>query len=89
MVVQRVVVPPIIVIKFDKYYTQKKIRIGNSYNDVISKYGKPDKEPALDKGNHRYNKDKSKYSTIRNLGYGGILFMIDKENKVVKSIKVY
>ncbi len=73
----------------DKYYTQKKIKIGDSYKDVIYKYGEPNEEIVLEKGNHRYPKEKNKISKIRNLWYKGILFMIDKEKEVVKSIRVF
>ncbi len=73
----------------DKYYTQKKIKVGDSYKDVIYKYGEPNEEIVLEKGNHRYSKEKNKISKIRNLGYRGILFMIDKENEVVQSIIIF
>ncbi len=46
-------------------------------------------KPVLEKGNHRYPKEKNKISKIRNLGYRGVLFMIDKENEVVQSIKIF
>jgi len=73
----------------DKYYTQKKIKVGDSYKGVIYKYEDTNEEIVLEKGNHRYPKEKNKISKIRNLRYRGILFMIDKEKEVVKSIRIF
>ena len=61
-----------------KYYTKKKIRVGDSYNNVIDKYGPPLKEPSLEKSKSNINKEIDINETLR---YNGILFKINTEKK--------
>ncbi len=73
----------------NKYFTKKKIKIGDSYKDVIYNYGKPNDAPVLEKGNYRYIKGKNTIPKIRDLRYKGILFMIDTEKESVQSIRIF
>ncbi len=69
-----------------KYYTIKEIKVGDSYNNVIDKYGSPLKEPSLDKSKSNIKKEVEINKTLR---YEGILFQINTEKKIVQSIKIF